>query len=358
MAKEQYYRLDRLDQLEDIQYFLLIGQRANGKSYAVKERALERAWKKKERFVYMRRYSLDIKQNAVESYFEDAPVKKITGGEWDRVKAYHGFLYWCRWDEDEQKDITSKEEIGRYVSLSEDARIKSQVFPNTTMIIYEELIPIDNMYLENETTRLQNMVSSIFRRNKGVVYLVGNTLSRVSPYAKEWEIDFTKLKIGEIRVYNYHVGETVVRVAVEYCESTNYKNTMFFGRASKQILSGEWEVQDRPKLERPLKEYEVLYKMLIEYQNFKFILLLLCEPQTGGKICYIYPSTTEYHGERILTDRFSENPFISSRLDMKKRPEQDISNCFALNKLCFSDNLTGSDFSAINEHFHIAKLFE
>lgn len=90
MAKEQYYRLDRLDQLENISYYWLIGQRANGKSYAVKERALERAWVHKEKFIYMRRYNLDIKQTSVESYFEDAPVKKITKGEWERVKGFPG----------------------------------------------------------------------------------------------------------------------------------------------------------------------------------------------------------------------------------------------------------------------------
>lgn len=358
MSKEQYYRLDRLDTLENIAYYLLIGQRANGKSYAVKERALENAWKKKEKFIYMRRYTLDIKQNAVNSYFEDAPVKKITGGEWERVKAFQGKLYWCRYDEDEQKDITSKEEIGRYISLSEDARVKSQVFPNTTMIIYEELIPIDNMYLDNECTRLQNMVSSIFRRNKGKVYLIGNTLSRVCPYSKEWEIDFTRLKQGDIEVYNYHVGVDIIRVAVEYCATTNYKNTMFFGKASKQILSGEWDTTERPHLEKPLKEYEELYKILIEYQNFKFILLLLCDSENGGKICYVYPSTHEYNGWRILTDRFSTNPNISSRLMPDRIPEKDIINCFALNKLCYSDNLTGADFSAVNEHFKIAKMFE
>jgi len=358
MAKEQYYRLDRLDTLENISYYLLIGQRANGKSYAVKERALINAWKKKEKFIYMRRYTLDIKQNAVNSYFEDAPVNKITGGEWERIKAFQGKLYWCRYDENEGKDITSKEEIGRYISLSEDARVKSQVFPNTTMIIYEELIPIDNMYLDNECTRLQNMVSSIFRRNKGKVYLIGNTLSRVCPYSKEWEIDFTRLKQGDIEVYNYHVGDDIIRVAVEYCATTNYKNTMFFGKASKQILSGEWDSTERPHLEKPLKEYEELYKILIEYQNFKFILLLLCDIENGGKICYIYPSTHDYTGWRILTDRFSTNPNISSRLMPDRIPERDIINCFALNKLCYSDNLTGADFSSVNEHFKIAKMFE
>lgn len=352
--KVKYYRLDKIDAIHDLRYALLIGQRANGKSYAVKERALINAWVHKQLFIYLRRYSLDIKMNAVTSYFDDAPVKTITGGEWERVVAYQGYLYWARFNEDTMKDERSKDPIGRYCALNEDARYKSQVFKDYHTIIFEEMIPNDNMYLENEPTRLQHFVSTVFRHNTGICYVIGNTLSRVCPYCKEWCIDFTRMKQGDVQVYNFHVGNDTIKVAVEYCATTNYKNTMFFGKAAKNILSGEWEVDDRPKLPKSLKEFEELYKMLIEYQNFKFILLLLCDPDNGGKICYIYPSTHDFTGFRILTDRFSTDPFINARLDLSKKPENDIAQCFALNKLCFSDNLTGSDFSAVNEHFNIA----
>lgn len=360
--KKEYYRLDRLDQLQDLRYALLVGQRANGKSYAVKERALYNAWIKKKNFVYLRRYVLDIKMNAVTSYFDDMPVERITGGEWQRVIAYQGYLYWCRFDEDTQKDVKSKEPIGRYCALNEDQRYKSQVFDNTDMIIFEEFIPSDSMYLENEPTRIQQFASTVFRREKGIVYLIGNTLSRVCPYVTEWCLDgFLKMKQGDIQEYHFHVDndgeDSVVNIAIEYCGTSHYENTMFFGKASKQILSGEWEVYEVPKLPKPLKDFEELYRILIEYQNFKFILMLLCDGETGGKICYVYPSTHDFTGFRILSDRFSTNPFISARLDLSKIPERDIAQCFALNKLCYSDNLTGADFSAVNEHFNIAHMF-
>ena len=361
--KKEYYRLDRMDKLKDIRYALLLGQRANGKSYAVKERVLQNAWNKDERFVYLRRYVLDIKMNAVTSYFDDAPVKDITNGAWERVIAYQGYLYWCKYDEQTQKDIKSKDPIGRYCALNEDGRYKSQVFEKVTTIVFEEMIPLDSMYLDNEPTRLQQFASTVFRREKGIVYLIGNTLSRVSPYSREWNIDFLRMKIGDLNEYHFHVkdedgNESIINVAVEYCSVTKYENTMFFGKASKQILSGEWEVTDVPKLPKPLKDFEVLYKVLVEYQNFKFVIQLLCDSSNGGLICHVYPETHDFNGFRILTDRFSTNPMISARLDMSKRPEYCIAECFALNKLCFSDNLTGADFSAVNKHFHIANMLD
>lgn len=360
MGKREYYRLDRILE-HNAQYNFLIGMRANGKSYSVKEYVITRAFNDGEAFIYLRRYGTDVKQASVESYFGDMPIKKLTRGTWDGITAYHSQLYFYRLDDDTDKMIKSPKPIGRYFALSNDSRIKSQTFEDVTTLVYEEVIPIDNMYLPDEPTRLQQTVSSIFRDREGKVFMIGNTLSRVSPYVKEFCLDnFLRMKVGDIDVYNFHVQDSVIKIAVEYCAVTKYENKMFFGQASKQILSGEWEVQDVNKLPKPLEEYEKVYEMMIEYQNFKFILNLLVDSDNGGKICFIYPYTSSgdsYKGFRILTDRFSTNPFISARLDLNRTPERYIRDCFALNKLCYSDNLTGSDFKAVNEHFHICTMF-
>ena len=56
---------------------------------------------------------------------------------------------------------------------------------------------------------------------------------------------------------------------------------------------------------------------------------------------------------RILTDVFSDNPFISSRLDITRTAERYIVECFRLNKVCYSDNLTGADFKHVIDVFKI-----
>ena len=77
-----------------------------------------------------------------------------------------------------------------------------------------------------------------------------------------------------------------VKIAVEYCANTNNKNTMFFGQAAKQIVTGEWDVKEVPKLPRQLYEYEKIYEVMVVYQAFKFVLELLIEPKEGGVIIF------------------------------------------------------------------------
>ena len=96
---------------------------------------------------------------------------------------------------------------------------------------------------------------------------------------------------------------------------------MFFGQSAKQIVSGEWDTKDVPKLPRKQYEYEKVYEVLVEYQAFKFVIELLVEPAYGGLICFVYPFTGNRKFDRIITDNFSDNPFITNRLDINKKPE-------------------------------------
>ena len=129
---------------------------------------------------------------------------------------------------------------------------------------------------------------------------------------------------------------------------------MFFGQSAKQIISGEWDTKDVPKLPRKQYEYEKVYEILIEYQAFKFVIELLVEPVYGGLICFVYPFTGNRKFNRIITDTFSDNPFITNRLDISKKPELLISNCIKSGKVCYSDNLTGSDFTHVIAEFRLS----
>lgn len=336
------------------QYLMLLGQRANGKSYQAKKHVLTKAYKTGEKFVYLRRYREDIKQKNVTAYFADMPIREITKGEWQDVEAYAGSIYFTRYTEDAKKE--KSKEIGRYCALNEYERYKSQMFVNFTCIIYEEFIT-DAIYLNDEPTLLQQFVSTVARHARITVILVGNTLSRVCPYFNEWCLDgVLKQKIGTIEMYHFHVGESVIDIAVEYCTNANAENKMFFGQTAKQIVSGEWETHDMPKLPRKQEDYECVYEVMVEYQKFKFVMQLLIEPEEGGKIVFVYPYTGHRYIHRIITMEFSDKPNIDAMLDRKKKPEAMILDCFRLNKVCYSDNLTGSDFGHVNDAFKIGAL--
>lgn len=354
MSKKEYYDISNLLST-DAQYMIMLGKRANGKSYQAKITALKDAYDNGDKFVYLRRWKDDIKAASVEKYFADMPVEKITKGEYDHVKAWHNNLYFAQHD-DEGRSIKGQE-IGMYGALNEAERYKSWAFtdPKTgknmyKYIIYEEFIT-DKQYLVDEPNRLQQFVSTIFRNNGGHVMMVGNTLSRVCPYFTEWCLDGTLLqKIGTIEVYHYHTDDgSTIDIAVERCANTAQKNRMFFGQSEKQIVSGEWDTKQVPHLPKPYNEYEMVYELLVEYQKFKFVMQLLIEPKEGGAIVYVYPYTKNREINRKISSNFSDDIWTSGKLDTQRfKAEAVISNCFRIGKVCFSDNLTGADFTNVN----------
>lgn len=353
MRKGKYYDISNLLSTE-ANYMMLLGERANGKSYQVKKTVLEAAYSKHRWFVYLRRYQADIRTKAVSAYFEDMPIRDITNGEYTGVMAYNGEIYFTTRDED--GDVKKGLRIGRYCDLNDLERYKSWAFPDFDYIVYEEFIT-DSIYLNDEPIMLQQFVSTVARHRKITVFLIGNTLSRVCPYFGEWALDgVLKQKIGTIEIYHFHVDDTVIDIAVEYCANANFENKMFFGHTAKQIVSGEWETKDMPKLPKKQFEYEKVYEVLVEYQSFKFCLNLLCEPQEGGLIVFIHPFSGTRKIERIIRQDISDNPLISGALDPARIPEARIIQCAKFKKIAYSDNLTGADFTHVNNAIHLLPI--
>lgn len=348
MAKK-FYSLDNMKKT-NAQYRMLLGEKSNGKSYAVKSDAIEEAYKKEHKFVYMRRYREDLKTADIDAYFSDAPVSDITNHEYDRIKADRGYIYLANYDEETDRIIKGKC-IGRAVYLSGYEHFASQAFPDTYTIIYEEFIT-QRVYLDNEPAQLQKMVSTILRDRDGCIYLVGNTINRVCPYFNEWQLTHTiRQKPGTIEIYNFHREDNegkdiITQVAVERCESSNSGTRMFFGRTADFIVKGGWEVYDKPHLPEPIENYEKLYELVLERQNFAFVLQLLIDCN-GGQFIYVYPYTNKRNIYRKLTDRFSTSPFETYQLNPKIRAEAMINDLIKAKKICYSDNLTATDFESI-----------
>lgn len=355
--KKKYYDIKNLIATK-AQYMMLLGERANGKSYQTKKYCLEQAYKGindgKGLFVYLRRWREDIKISNVTSYFDDMPIDKITKGEYDIVTCFQGYIYFAS-IEDEK--IKRGARIGRYCALNETERYKSNVFRGYDNMIFEEFIT-DNIYLNDEPNKLQHFVSTVFRDRQGTVFLIGNTLSRVCPYFAEWCLDnVLRQKQGEIDIYHFNTLDSgTVDIAVEYCANAATENKMFFGNSAKNIVGGVWESKEMPKLPRKLSEYEKLYEILVIYQKFRFMLEFLFEPKNGGFCCFVYPQTKNRYVERVISDKASDKPNTTYGLNMDNKIESMINTCFKQAKVFYSDNLTGSDFANVNKYFHIGML--
>lgn len=347
--KKEYYNIDKLLTV-DAQYYMLLGMRSNGKSYQVKKTVIVDAYKYGKKFGYVKRWSTDITAKKVTQYFDDANISEWTDGNWTGIKAWGGDIFFTVTENGEE---VKSESIGGYFALNVRETYKSLVYKDFYNIIYEEFIT-DKMYLDNEPTSLQHLVSTILRDNNGRVFLVGNTLSRVCPYLCEWSLDNAlKQKQGTIDLYHFHnENGSVTNIAVQNCESIATNTSMFFGQASKNILTGEWETKEYP---RPPKDGELAYEVLLSYMSFDMIMSLMVNIETGGLYVNVYPYTHKHplriKDMRRITNVFDTSPMVTNCLDRRRKPEALMIECLKGGKVTFSDNLTGTDFNHIHENF-------
>ena len=325
---------------------MVYGQNCSGKSYQAKDAIFETVLNG-ERFFLLRRWPDDIKQNKAQKYFDDIDVSKFTKGKWDRIVAYQGDFYLERTGEDGKKERS--ESVGYYGALAEWQRFKSMAFVNYTLMVFEEFIT-DGVYLDNECILLQRMMTIVFRDHPGRVFMIGNSISRTVPYFMEWTPGVLKQKQGTIEIYHYHDADgdgNDMDIAVEYGGKIKGTGAMFFGEAAKSINGGEWYVENQPKLPKEQIFYECVYEMCIEYQTFGFVLRLLIDPEEGTKILFVFPRTKRVRKiERVITDRFSDNIFVT-RYWRDNIPETYIRECIVNKRVCYSDNLTASDFLSV-----------
>lgn len=357
--KQIYYRLERILKY-GAQYVILLGERSNGKSFAVKEKCLEEAVNDGKLFMYLRRWRADISTAQIEGYFEDMSdtIKKITDNEYDRIIAYQSRIFLGFFNTNTGK-VEKGTRIGDYAYLSGETHFKSIAYPYTHNIIFEEFIT-NQGYLPKETNLLMSFISTVLRRRKGTVYMIGNTISRQCPYFDEWQLThIPKMEQGSIDIYNYHTDQideegepVIVKIAVEFCDNHSNNSSMFFGTSSKMITTGVWDTYSKPHLPKRLETYTMLYNLLYVYQMYAWRVCLLYDEKINHLFVYVYPYT-----KKIDEDYYANNRIVGDMLDNKiypmwsqrigkgfNRPERIITELFNIKHICYSDNLTGTEF--------------
>lgn len=364
--KDKFYNIQGLLET-NADYMMLLGERSNGKSYQVKYTCLWEAYheadylyflqskkivpKKRCQFAYLRRFGDDIKQTPIRDYFDDMrdAIKDITGGEYDCVDAYQGYIYFAKTTDNK---IERGKVIGRPFSLNAAQHYKSRMFPEIGNIALEEVIPDDGVYLPTEIKNLFSIVSTIARRDKVRVFLIGNTMNRVCPYFTEWSLTHVlRQKQGTIDIYNQPTDDEdddgnpiIIKIAVEMCESTGQTNRMFFGQKAKAIVNGVWDSDVHPHLEYDYKDYNEYYELLLIHNDFAFMIKLLRDKE-DTILLYVYP----YTGDRLkvtrrITKEYDLSPYVTVKLDKVTKYDEIVRNLINNKKVAFSDNLTGTDF--------------
>jgi len=331
----------------DMQYFILLGMRSNGKSCAVRNYALKRAYYFGEMFFYLRRYALDMRKFMIESYFESVTgfdVSEITNGDFTKIKVKENKIFVCNETiKNGKKVIDWGQQVGYCGSLSDSEHLKSLNFPNCNKIIFEEFVT-DKVYMTNETNLLFNLVSTVFRNNAGVVFLIGNTISEINPYFREFEL--TKIesqKANSIDIYENDNTKIAVWLTAPIDTSNLASNKMSFGEKARMIKNGDWDRSKKRHLERDYKEYNVLYTMVFVFNNKSFLMELL--EYKDKHIWYISRKTSEVQKDtRLISDSFVESDICTIGFIPLNQNENRAFNLLKQGKIAYSDNLTGTQF--------------
>ena len=349
--KQIHYNIDNIDK-EDANFNLIYGEKSNGKSYQVKhKKAVEHYLKTGKRFILLRRWKEDISNLWIEQYFADVDVAKLTNNKYNCISQYRKVLYFSIYDVNTGK-TQRVEKIGYVMSLSTEQHMSSASFLDVDVIIFEEFME-RGTYIPHEPDRLMIFYSTIDRkRGTTKLYMVGNSISRVCPYIKEWDLDtiFRNLKQGEIATKEIHNEENVVKIAIEFCMASGGK-TMTIGNASSMIDKGSWQTFPQPRLPKSYKEYKMLFRFGFQYKGFRFICEYLQDNVIHETIFFIYPTNKEFRDNIIV---FSDEIKVSSlwqrdiyNISIKNDRLKNLFMNFKENKIFYSSDLCGTDFKQV-----------
>lgn len=357
--KKNYFTVAKLDKLSkdnNADYIFLVGARNNGKSYSVKSRCLQDAYNSikngvcEKQLGYIRRFTMDCKDSICEKYFADMPIQELTNNEYTHISIYRKEIFFAVFENDK---IVRKIKIGDCFALGAAEHYKSLMYPKLFNLIYEEVVSESGKYLYHESDKLLHLISTLFRDRTGKVYLIGNQLTPICPYYNDWNLNIDKLDFGQSNIIRIREGSEETVIVVHKTEPLDYNDKMFFGRIKKNIVGGEYITDIYPIIDKSIRHFNILYTMVMQYDNFKYTLYFFYNPLHSTHMWYIEPKTTAIKpGVRLITNQNVIGKKVTRKLQPLAPAEQKI---FAYlhdhTKVCFSDNLTGTVFNNLLDNF-------
>lgn len=348
--KTKYYSLKRIKEIH-AQYNMIVGERSNGKTFALLDEILQNYFKDHKQGAIVRRWQDDFKGKRAPAMFapmvSEGLIYKYSGGQWDRIDYRSGCWYPARYDEQTDTIVRGDEPIAYAFSLSSMEHDKSTSYPNITTIVFDEFLT-RGYYLVDEFVLFMNVVSTIVRQRTDVtIYMLGNTVNWSCPYFTEMGIKHIRdMKQGSIDVYEY--GESGLKVAVEYCKSIadSKKSNVYFAFDNprlKMITSGVWELDIYPHLPVKYSNKEIKGIFFICFEGDT----LQCEvvQHNGHGFIYIHRKTTPIHDYDHDIIFALNNDYRMNHYQSLIRPRDRISQTIAFlvkqNKVYYQDNEIG-----------------
>lgn len=354
--KFDFYDIRRLlKDYPNAQYYVVFGERSNGKTYSALSYALERYAKSGEQFAYLRRYGEDIRKKHLSTLFaghiENGFVTKTTNGAFNSVD-YTGSKFYLERNEEDGTRTVAEEPFGFAFDLNSMEHYKSTSFPRVTTIIFDEFMS-RNGYLPNEWILFTNTLSTILRHRSNVkIIMLGNTVNKFCPYFQEMGLTHIKeQEQGKVDVYHY--SDTELEVVCEYTGSSKKRggkeSDVYFAFDNpelKMITSGDWEIAIYPHLSVKILPKEIVTNFFIDF-NGELLHGNVVVKDTGPFI-FLHQKTTPIKDEdNDIVYSTKPNERWNFRMCLTKHNDKlsaFIVKCMRENRIFYSTNEVGEIF--------------
>ena len=354
---KDYYRLDNILKIP-ASYYMIIGERSNGKTYSVKEHMLQKA-SQGGMFIYLRRRHKYVTRNKMYELFDD--MEQLQYQLFGSLIKYTTDLGFYVEDSDGMKRT-----IGKAIAIEDGMDLKGIPFAKVHTILFDEFI--DYNYFEDEIGRYLNLISTIVRDRPDVeVFMLGNTIARYCPYFTAFGIDSSKLVQGKIHFFQHKRG---VSVALEYCRTrsvtgTKEKHHKYLGlddnETVKMILYGEFDQKEvqtesidgigwsctRRRIPLYLTATGDVFELSV-YEKRNPILFVRRVNTQEGKVSTGIKYNLSFDNSVQLVTKYGAVPFykkVSSLMDNETWELMKIAKeCCRCGRVVYDNTLTGTEF--------------
>lgn len=346
--KQQYYNLTKIMKKKAL-YNIIIGQRANGKTYSVIALMLKKFITQGIPSAYIRRLDSELIPSTLftllKPHIDD--IKKISKG------IYNDYLYKARVFylvyRNDNGDIEKISEPCIYCyALSISKNAKGADRGEIAYTLFDEFLT-RKFYLNNEFIIYTELLSTIIRNRDNVInFLVGNTVNKYCPYFAEMGLNhITEQKQGTIDVYKYSNSD--LTVAVEYCAENDVSkiSSKYFSFDNPQlnmITRGMWELANYPHCMERITKNDIIAKCFVIFDNNTLCINLV---KTSTAYLLVTPQTHSIPDKHIIySDTATNNPYIINDITRdNKKISRLIYGLIVQNRVFFSDNNTGEIFN-------------
>ena len=357
LRKPKYYDIAHLlKDYPECLYYVVFGERSNGKTYSALKYCLERYFKHGEQFAYIRRFGEDVKKKNLQTLFsahvDNGLLSNLSSGAYSSIE-YGGNKFipvnWISGPKGGDIKDVAKEPIGYAFDLNAMEHHKSTSYPKVTTIVFDEFLSRQG-YLTNEFVLFMNTLSTIIRDRSNVkIFMIGNTVNKYCPYFTEMGLTHIKnQKPGTCDVYSY--SDTGLSVCVEYCDPMSKRggksSDMYFAFDNPQlqmITTGSWEIAIYPHLTQKYRPKDVAFQFFIQFDET----ILHCEivVTDDNYFLFVHRKTTPIKDESediVYSNIPSQKWNWRTGLTKLSDPlSQHINRMIKENRVFYSDNETG-----------------